>query len=498
MSSSTFAILAAFVIYLGGMIIIGLRSSRKTESAADFFLGSRRMGPWISALSAEASDMSGWLLMGLPGVAYLTGMKEAFWTALGLTVGTWLNWLFVAKRLRKYSIHSKDSITIPEFFTNRFRDRSRLISFVSVIFILIFFTIYTASGFVACAKLFNSVFGFPYLAGLLLGIAVILAYTLAGGYLAVCSTDFVQGTLMFAALLITTVVGTVSLGGPAEAIAKVSAFGEEFLNPFVAAPGVKFGAIDIISALAWGLGYFGMPHILVRFMAVRSASDIGRSRIIAMLWVSISLTAAVAIGLLGHVWLDRAGVEYHNQAEAERIYIRFASELFFPLLSGVMLSGILAAIMSTVSSQLLVVGSALVNDIFLSVFKKTPERNLVMISRISILAVATAGIALAWYPESSVMGFVSYAWAGFGATFSPVILLSLIWKRLTLRGSLAGIVFGGIAVIFWESTDMHALTGYTSIVPCFIFATAIIVLTSLLDHKPNSEITDCYKKAASL
>jgi sodium/proline symporter len=484
----------SFFAYMAVMLAVGCWFYRKSKSGiSTYFLGGREMGPWVTALSAQASDMSAWLFMSLPAAAYLYGY-QACWIALGLLIGTYFNWKIVARRIRNFSFCFGDAITIPEYLQRRFRSESASIRLICSITILVFFLLYVASGFSAESKLFQELFGMEYRTALFVSALTILIYTLLGGFMAVSWTDAFQSVLLFFTILLVPIILVARLPESAAAETAYSHF--VFSTLFSSQTGNFTG--EIVSGLGWGLGYFGMPHILVRFMAVRSASDIGRSRIIAMLWVSISLTAAVAIGLLGHVWLDRAGVEYHNQAEAERIYIRFASELFFPLLSGVMLSGILAAIMSTVSSQLLVVGSALVNDIFLSVFKKTPERNLVMISRISILAVATAGIALAWYPESSVMGFVSYAWAGFGATFSPVILLSLIWKRLTLRGSLAGIVFGGIAVIFWESTDMHALTGYTSIVPCFIFATAIIVLTSLLDHKPNSEITDCYKKAASL
>jgi len=287
MSGALIARLAAFILYLVFMIYIGLRYMKNNNSSEDFFLGGRKIGPWMTALSAEASDMSGWLLMGLPGVAYLTGLKEAFWTAVGLEIGTYLNWFLVAKRLRKYSESCGNSITIPEFLTNRFKDRTHLISLMSVIFILIFFTIYTASGFVACGQLINSVFGIPYVPSVLIGMAVILAYTMAGGYLAVCATDFIQGTLMFAALIVTTVVMVVVLGGPAAANAKVAAFGSQFLNPFVD-DGRKFGVLGIISALGWGLGYFGMPHILVRFMGITSDKDIPLSRRIAMVWVTIA------------------------------------------------------------------------------------------------------------------------------------------------------------------------------------------------------------------
>src|SRR5574344_2665160 len=298
MSATMILQLIAFVMYLVMMILIGFKFMKNSNSSEDFYLGGRNLGPWTTALSAEASDMSGWLLMGLPGVAYLTGMKSAFWTAVGLCLGTYLNWLFVAKPLRKYSIACGNSITIPEFLTNRFNDKTHIISLVSTIFIILFFTIYTASGFVSCGKLINSVFGISYTWSLIIGMAVILIYTVLGGYLAVCTTDFIQGTLMFLALIITSAIMVGFLGGPADAANKVNAFGTQFLNPFVD-DGQGLGARGIISALAWGLGYFGMPHILVRFMGIRSEKEVRPAAVIAMIWVVISLSAAILVGILG-------------------------------------------------------------------------------------------------------------------------------------------------------------------------------------------------------
>ena len=366
MSSHIISMIAAFVLYLGGMIAIGWRQSRKMASSEDFFLGARSTGPWVTALSAEASDMSGWLLMGLPGVAYLGGMKEAFWTAVGLVAGTYLNWLLVAKRLRKYTIHAGDAITIPEFFTNRFKDKSHLISLVSVIFIIFFFTIYAASGFVACAKLFNSVFGIPYTGALTLGIVIILSYTIMGGYLAVCSTDFVQGTLMFIALVVTTVIGAVSLGGPAEAIERINALGANFLNPFV---GEGFGTMDIISALGWGLGYFGMPHILVRFMGLRSNKEVRVSCTIAMVWVVIAFIGALLVGVFGKVYL--APLNLAAAGAQETVFIETLLKMFPGFIAGIFLCGILAAAMSTADSQLLVASSAFSRDIYTVFLNKT-------------------------------------------------------------------------------------------------------------------------------
>src|SRR5574344_788350 len=314
MSATMILQLIAFVMYLVMMILIGFKFMKNSNSSEDFYLGGRNLGPWTTALSAEASDMSGWLLMGLPGVAYLTGMKSAFWTAVGLDLGPYLNWLLVAKPLRKYSIACGNSITIPEFLTNRFKDKSHIISLLSVIFILLFFTIYTASGFVSCGKLLNSVFGIPYIWAVIIGMVVILAYTVLGGYLAVCTTDFVQGSLMFLALIVTSFIMIAVLGGPSEAAAKVNVFGAQFLNPFVD-DGTGFGAKDIISSLGWGLGYFGMPHILVRFMGIRSNKEITVSRRIAMVWVTLAFVGALVIGAFAKVYLLPAVLE-GTQSEA--------------------------------------------------------------------------------------------------------------------------------------------------------------------------------------
>ncbi|MDR1785532.1 MAG: sodium/proline symporter PutP [Spirochaetaceae bacterium] len=476
MTGGTGGIILAFVLYLGAMIFIGWRYLKNNETPTDFFLGGRKVGPWMTALSAEASDMSGWLLMGLPGVAYLTGMKEAFWTAVGLTAGTYLNWLIVAKRLRKYTIHSNDSITIPEFFTNRFKDSSRAIALVSVIFILIFFTIYTASGFVACAKLFNSVFGLPYTVSLLLGIAVILAYTLLGGYLAVCATDFVQGSLMFVALTLTAIVMIFSLGGPAEAAQRVSAFGSQFLNPFVSGPEDNFGPMAIVSALAWGLGYFGMPHILVRFMGIRSNREITLSRRIATVWVVIAFVGALMVGAFAKAYLLP---ETLASGAEETVFVRSILKMYPSFIAGLFLCGILAAAMSTADSQLLVASSAFSRDIFSGFLKKdASDKTLLLVSRLTVLAVAAIAFVIALNPASSIFGLVSYAWAGFGATFGPLVLLSLFWKRTTRNGALAGLIAGGLTVILWKPLKGGIFDLY-EIVPGFAVCLAVAVVVSL-------------------
>ncbi|MDR1094777.1 MAG: sodium/proline symporter PutP [Spirochaetaceae bacterium] len=491
MSSNVVVMIVAFTLYLVGMVFIGLKESKKMASSEDFFLGSRSTGPWITALSAEASDMSGWLLMGLPGVAYLGGMKEAFWTAFGLTVGTYLNWFFVAKRLRKYTIHAGNAITIPEFFTNRFKDKSHFISLVSVIFIIFFFTIYTASGFVACGKLFNSVFGMNYTVALLLGAAIILVYTVLGGYLAVCSTDFVQGSLMFFALVITTVVGAVALGGPVEAIERVNSLGANFLNPFVNGPGQAFSTFDIVSALGWGLGYFGMPHILVRFMGLRSNREVRASRQIAMVWVIIAFIAALLIGVFGKVYL--LPLDLSANGAQETVFIEVLLKMFPAFIAGIFLCGILAAAMSTADSQLLVAASAFSRDIY-TVFlnKSATEKQSLLMSRVTVFVVAAVAFVIALDPASSIFSLVSYAWAGFGATFGPLVLLSLFWKRTTRDGALAGLICGGLTVIIWKQLTGGIFNLY-EIIPGFAVCLVVTVVVSILGKPAGQEITAEYE-----
>ncbi|GMO46361.1 MAG: sodium/proline symporter PutP [Termitinemataceae bacterium] len=487
MDTRMIAIISAFVIYLGGMIWIGFRNTKKNSNSDDFFLGARSTGPWFTALSAEASDMSGWLLMGLPGIAYLGGIKQAFWTALGLIIGTYLNWFFVAKRLRKYTIHASDSITIPEFFTNRFKDKSHIISLVSVFFILIFFTIYTASGFKACADLFNTVFGIPYLAALLLGVAVILIYTLLGGYLAVCSTDFVQGALMFAALIITTVLGTITLGGSSGVIEKI---GGEFLNPFHNNQDAPFGAMKIISALGWGLGYFGMPHILVRFMGLRSNKDVKVSRRVAMVWVIVAFIGALLVGAYGRAYLASPLATGAH----ETVFIATIMQMFPSFIAGIFLCGILAAAMSTADSQLLVAASAFSRDIYLSFLnKKATDKQTLLMSRVTVFIIALIAIFIAHNRENSIFGLVSYAWAGFGAAFGPLILLSLFWKNITRTGALCGLIAGGVTVIVWKQFLHGGIFDLYEIIPGFAACLITAVIISLLDSPNNPEVVSEYE-----
>ncbi len=494
--------IAAFVLYLGFMVVIGLRYMSKNNSALDFFLGGRKTGPWMTALSAEASDMSGWLLMGLPGLAYLGGMKEAFWTAAGLVVGTYLNWLIVAKPLRKCTIAFGDSITIPEFLTNRFKDKSHVLAAISVVFIVLFFTIYTASGFVACAKLFNSVFGLPYYAGLTIGLVVILSYTILGGYLAVCATDFIQGTLMFIALIITTSVMIAVLGGPTQAFEKVNNFaaramagdfGDIMKEKFIA--NQSYSAVSAISAAAWGLGYFGMPHILVRFMGIRSNTEIKLSRRIATVWVITAFVGAVVVGSTGTAYLS--GVLAPEMAET--VFSASMQQMYPSFVAGLFLCAILAAAMSTADSQLLVASSAFSRDVYKGLLKKdAKEKEVLNVSRITVFIIAAVAFVIALNPKSSIFSLVSYAWAGFGAAFGPVILLALFWRGMTRNGALAGLIAGGVTVIAWHNLKGGVFNIY-EILPgffaCLIFAVAFSLLQKNKDAEMLAEF-DKYKNMA--
>ena len=508
MSAQIVAKIIAFVLYLGFMVYIGLRSAKKNNSSMDFFLGGRKVGPWITALSAEASDSSAWLLMGLPGLCYLGGVKETFWTAVGLIVGTYLNWLFVAKPLRKCTISFGDSITIPEFFTNRFKDKTHLLTIISVFFIVLFFTIYTASGFVACAKLFNSVFGLKYHIGLVIGLVVILSYTILGGYLAVCTTDFIQGALIFVAFVFSAVIAVVSLGGPAEAMAKVSdfsvravngQFGAEMAEKFIA--NKSFSAMSVISALAWGLGYFGMPHIIIRFMGIRSNAEIKTARRVGTVWMVIAYIGTFIIGSLGTVYL--AGGDLANPlmilsgGAEETVFSATMQQMYPAFIAGLFLCAILAASMSTADSQLLSASSAVSLDIYKGLINKGADEKTVMnVSRITVLVIAAIAFVLSLNPASSIFGLVSYAWAGFGSTFGPLVILALFWRGMTNKGAIAGLIAGGVTVVLWHNLKGGIFNVY-EILPGFIACLVFAVAVSLLDQNKNPEMLaefDAYKK----
>ena len=484
MTAQMIAKIAAFVIYLGIMIYVGLRNASKNNSSADFFLGGRKVGPWVTALSAEASDSSAWLLMGLPGLCYLGGVQESIWTAVGLIVGTYLSWLFVAKPLRKCSITFGDSITIPEFLSNRFKDKSHILSIVSVIFIVLFFTIYTASGFVACAKLFNSVFGLNYHAGLAIGLVVILCYTITGGYTAVCTTDFLQGSLIFIAFIVSTLIVVFSIGGVGESVNVFKNFQE------LAGTELKaFDGMGIISALAWGLGYFGMPHIIVRFMGIRSNSEVGKARRIGIIWMIISYIGAILIGTLGTVYLKKFGITL-DSVSAETVFSETMKNMYPAFIAGIFLCAILAASMSTADSQLLAASSAVSQDIFKGLIKKNAEEKEVMIiSRFTVFLIALIALLLSLNPNSSIFSLVSFAWSGFGGTFGPLILLSLYWKRTTAPGAIAGLICGGITDVVWHyiPASVAKIFGLYEILPAFIVCLVVTVLISLLT-KPDAEV----------
>ena len=484
MTAQMIAKIAAFVIYLGIMIYVGLRNASKNNSSADFFLGGRKVGPWVTALSAEASDSSAWLLMGLPGLCYLGGVQESIWTAVGLIVGTYLSWLFVAKPLRKCSITFGDSITIPEFLSNRFKDKSHILSIVSVIFIVLFFTIYTASGFVACAKLFNSVFGLNYHAGLAIGLVVILCYTITGGYTAVCTTDFLQGSLIFIAFIVSTLVVVFSIGGVGDSINVFKNFQE------LAGTELKaFDGMGIISALAWGLGYFGMPHIIVRFMGIRSNSEVGKARRIGIIWMIISYIGAILIGTLGTVYLKKFGITL-DSVSAETVFSETMKNMYPAFIAGIFLCAIRAASMSTADSQLLAASSAVSQDIFKGLIKKNAEEKEVMIiSRFTVFLIALIALLLSLNPNSSIFSLVSFAWSGFGGTFGPLILLSLYWKRTTAPGAIAGLICGGITDVVWHyiPASVAKIFGLYEILPAFIVCLVVTVLVSLLT-KPDAEV----------
>jgi len=472
-----------FAIYLGIMVWIGIRNYSRTDTLSQYILGGRKLNSWVTAMSAQASDMSGWLLIGLPGTAYVvyTGTSEAIWTAVGLLTGTYLNWLFVAKRLRKYTQISGDSITLPDFFENRFRDGSKILRVVSGIFIIIFFMVYTASQFASGGKLFNTIFGIDYIWGMLIGAGIILLYTALGGFNAVCLTDTIMGITMFIALIVVPVVGMLSIGGSAGLASRLSSLTPESLGFFPKESG-HINALLLASSLGWGLGYFGQPHILARFMAIQSPDEIRKSRVIAMVWVIVTLTAAVAVGVIGKAM-------FPDLADGETVYMVMINKLFDPVVAGLLMTAILAAIMSTASSQLLVSAASVSRDLYATIFRKSTEgASIVWVSRITVIAVAAIAIILAMNPDSSVFDLVSCAWGGFGAAFGPMILFSLFWRRMTLPGAAAGMIAGGAADIFWYNMSGGIFDIY-EIIPGFIISSAVIIAVSLCTEVPK-EITD--------
>lgn len=477
-------IIVAFALYLSIMIGIGVAFSKKSQNMSDYFLGGRQMGSWLTALSAQASDMSSWLLMGLPGAVYLSGVSSA-WIAIGLGIGTYLNWLLVAKRLRSYSQIAGNAITIPQYFQNRFDSNSKAVRIVCAVIIFIFFLVYTASGFNAAAKLIENVFGIRYQIGLTIGAVVILIYTFMGGYFAVVWTDFFQGMLMFFALLIVPIVAYAAVG--AENFETITAAKVGYMD-LMADGDQPYKMVDIISNLAWGLGYFGMPHILVRFMSIKSTDLIKKSRIIAMIWVIISLAASVAVGCIGYVYLESIGAPVLDSVKAETIFMVLVQRLTPGLIAGILLCAIVSAIMSTSDSQLLVTASAITNDIYAITAKNKPtDKQLLLLSRISIAVVAIIAYIMALNPDNTVMALVSNAWAGFGAAFGPAMILSLFWRRMTMNGALAGMISGAAIVMLWNKF-LAEKTGLYELFPAFIISLVLIVIVSLIDKEPSQKV----------
>jgi len=478
-------IINTFVLYIGIMMAIGVYYYRRTRNMSDYFLGNRKLGAWVTSLSAEASDMSGWMLMGVPGFAYLAGLN-AGWIAVGIAIGTWANWHFVAARLRKYTELADNALTLPEFLQNRYHDTTNLLRIVPAIFILIFFVIYTASGFVSAGRLFETVFGIPYEYAIFIGAGSVIFYTLVGGFLAVARTDFIQGIMMFFAILVVPICGTMASGGFERTLAEIGSVQASMLQPLTKPDGSTLGAIELISLLAWGIGYFGQPHILVRFMAIRTSGEIRRATHIAMTWVVLSLAAAVAVGMVGRVYLT----EPLTGTASETVFLVMTNELFPPIAAGLILSAVLAAIMSTASSQLLVAASAFAQDFYRTLIHKDAEQTeLVWISRASVLVIASLAVFLGFNPNSFILDMVSYAWAGFGAAFGPAILMSLFWKRTTRNGVIAGIIVGGVTVLVWKQ---FALFGLYEIVPGFLFSLLAIYGISLLGNPPAQDIQETF------
>ena len=503
MTSAKICIMIAIIIYLVSMLYIGYRCSKKNESTDDFYLGGRKLGPFVTAMSAEASDMSSWLLMGLPGVAYLTGISDAGWTAIGLGIGTYVNFLIVAKRLRRYSKVANNSITLPQFFKNRFHDESRILLLISAAIIVVFFIPYTASGFAACGKLFSSLFGVNYMTAMIISAVVIVGYTMLGGFLAASTTDFIQSIIMSVALLIVLIFG-VNVAGGLDAVIDNAKELPGYLSMFQSydvATGTAspYRLLTICSVLAWGLGYFGMPHILLRFMAIEDEEKLTLSRRIAITWVAISMAVAVFIGVIGYSMSKVGAIDMLEGSNSETIIVRIADLLsrhgvIFALLAGVILAGILASTMSTADSQLLAASSAVSSDML-----NRNGKSGIIAARITLMLIAVFAIILARNPDSSVFQIVSFAWAGFGAAFGPVVLFSLFWRRTNKYGALAGMLSGGVMIFVWKYL-IRPLGGAWDIyelLPAFIVASVAIIVFSLITPAPEQSVLDEFDRVAS-
>lgn len=512
MSTTNIVIMVAIVIYLAAMVIIGAVLSKRNKNTDDFYLGGRKLGPLVTAMSAEASDMSSWLLMGLPAVAMMTGIPEAFWTAVGLAIGTYVNWLIVAKRLRVYT-SKVEAVTLPDFFAKRFGDKKHIITLIAALFIVIFFVPYTASGFAACGKLFSSLFGISYTKAMIVSAIVIVVYCTLGGFLAASTTDFIQSIIMTLALLVVLGVGEGVVNGFGNVFDNVKNF-DGYLNVFkgynvnTGAIG-SYGALPVVSTMAWGLGYFGMPHILLRFMAIEDRDKLKLSRRVASIWVVISMGIALVIGFVGYS-LMQSGIipTYADASSAETIIVDIAKWIadhgFIPaFVGGVILAGILASTMSTADSQLLAAASSISQNLVQETFGvKLSVKKSLWLARISVIVISVVAVFLALDPSSSVFRIVSFAWAGFGAVFGPLVLFALFWKRTNKWGAIAGMLSGGVTIFVWKFVirDVFADTilNIYELLPAFIVASIFIVVFSLITKAPDEEIGKTFDQVKKL
>ncbi|MEE0767018.1 MAG: sodium/proline symporter PutP [Christensenellales bacterium] len=510
MQEGSLQILIAMVCYMAVVIGIGIYfAKRSNQSSEDYFLGGRSLGPWVTAMSAEASDMSGWLLMGLPGVAYWCGLSDAAWTSIGLALGTYINWLLVAKRLRRYSAVAGDAITLPDFFSNRFHEKKKVIMTLSALFILIFFTVYASSCFVTCGKLFSTLFGASYQSMMIAGALFVVIYTFLGGFLAESASDFMQAVVMIFALTVILITGTLAAGGLQAVVDNAKNIPGFFTffgiaSPSVDANGIQqvangapvfgeagsYGFLTIISTLSWGLGYFGMPQVLLRFMAIRKTDELVRARRIATVWVVISLAAAVLIGLMGRAMFP-VHETLNTASGAENVFIVLSRHLLPPLLAGLVMAGILAATISSSDSYLLIAASAVSLNIFKGILKKdASDKQVMTMSRIILLLIAVVGVIIAMDENSVIFTIVSFAWAGFGAVFGPIMLFSLFWKRTTQAGAVAGMVTGGVMVFLWKLAlkPLGGVFGIYELFPAFVLSCLVILVVSLLTPVPSAQI----------
>lgn len=510
MQEGSLQILIAMVCYMAVVIGIGIYfAKRSNQSSEDYFLGGRSLGPWVTAMSAEASDMSGWLLMGLPGVAYWCGLSDAAWTSIGLALGTYINWLLVAKRLRRYSAVAGDAITLPDFFSNRFHEKKKVIMTLSALFILIFFTVYASSCFVTCGKLFSTLFGASYQSMMIAGALFVVIYTFLGGFLAESASDFMQAVVMIFALTVILITGTLAAGGLQAVVDNAKNIPGFFTffgiaSPSVDANGIQqvangapvfgeagsYGFLTIISTLSWGLGYFGMPQVLLRFMAIRKTDELVRARRIATVWVVISLAAAVLIGLMGRAMFP-VHETLNTASGAENVFIVLSRHLLPPLLAGLVMAGILAATISSSDSYLLIAASAVSLNIFKGILKKdASDKQVMTMSRVILLLIAVVGVVIAMDENSVIFTIVSFAWAGFGAVFGPIMLFSLFWKRTTQAGAVAGMVTGGVVVFLWKLVlkPLGGVFGIYELFPAFVLSCLAILVVSLLTPVPSAQI----------